>query len=71
MDQKLSKKDQCEIISLKQEAGVVPRIFRRRGADSFDKGAKIWIAKYYNCSKCPKICFHLPTEASMLRKGGL
>ena len=34
-------------------SGVAPGIFRR-GADSFDEGAKIWFSGYYQCQKSPK-----------------
>ena len=41
----------------KFKPGVAPGIFQR-GADSSDKGAKIWFSGYYECQKSPKkLCF--------------
>ena len=40
----------------------------RRGADSSDEGAKIWFSEYF---KFQKIAFHLPTGASILRRGAI
>ena len=51
------------------ETGVAPEIFRR-GADSSDEGAKIWLLGYYKCQKSPKkSCFTFRRGASMLRRG--
>ena len=34
-------------------SGVAPGIFRR-GAESSDEGAKIWLSGYYKCQRSPK-----------------
>ena len=50
--------------------GVAPGIFRR-GAESSDEGAKIWLSGYYKCQKSQKkIAFHLPTGGWHAPTGG-
>ena len=46
--------------------------FSDGGADSSDEEAKIWFSGYYKCQKISeKISSHLPTGASMLRRGAI
>ena len=50
--------------------GVAPGIIRR-GAESYDEGAKIWFSGYYKCQKSPKkSLFVFRRGTSMLRRGG-